>query len=78
MPVANDPGYWMTEANLRRDVILALIPIASKHGLSTGEILAISESLCKYVFGGEPVDAKEAQKRGPNRSAKARDPDPLS
>jgi hypothetical protein len=45
----------MLEPELRLELVKAVVPVASRHGLTTGEIVSTCTQLEKYVLGLQPV-----------------------
>jgi hypothetical protein len=45
----------MLEPDVRLELLKVLIPEASRHGLTTGEIVSTCTQLEKYVLGLQPV-----------------------
>ena len=45
----------MSEPDVRLELLKVLIPIASRHGLTNGEIVSTCTQLEKYVLGSQPV-----------------------
>jgi hypothetical protein len=45
----------MLEPEVRLELVKAMIPVASRHGLTSGEIVTTCTRLEKYVLGFAPV-----------------------